>query len=93
MWKPWLQKSDPELPDFYTIMVDFIDGKSEPFQVVNHQIQDGWMWGFTHEDHHVAIPLSNVKMIRFGKDYTKTLEIRAKLERKNASIQKETGST
>lgn len=93
--KTFIPKDDNRLPDFYTIKVEEITGKTREYKVVSHTFFDGSSFFkegkefkypniraiqlLTYENEYVLIPLDNV-FISFDKNFTKIIEIKNEVD-------------
>lgn len=80
---PFIPKDDHRLPDAYGITVNYIDGKSEQFEIASHRYNKDIFEFVTHDDvWHWIVP-SALKRVEFDKRFSKMVAIKAELA-KNA---------
>lgn len=79
--KTFIPKDDRELPDSYGATIFYIDGRSEEFRIANHNLsEDKLFFEFaTDEDEWNWIEMSNVKRIKWDKDFSKMIAIKHKM--------------
>lgn len=78
----FLKKEHKELPDFFEVVIEYIDGTSGTFQVTEHHLGDKLYELMTKDDECVWVPVSNVKSFKFDKNFSKILEIKRKSSEK-----------
>ena len=76
----FIPKDDQELPDAYGMKVFYLDGKSEEFEVAQHQLHDSLLSLITKEDTVHWVPLGSVKRVEYDKRFSKVLAVRQKQE-------------
>lgn len=95
-----LKKDDQKIPDFFTVTINYVTGKSETLKVANRFVIGDFIIndkGFiiqknidsieflTFEDTYKLIPMQNVLSIDYHKDYTEYVEIERELKSKEAT--------
>lgn len=74
--RPFLPKDDQALPDAYSMEIQFIDGRSETFELASHMYKDGQFEFVTFDDEWHWIPTQNVKLIKFDKRFSKIVALK-----------------
>jgi hypothetical protein len=81
--KFFINKDNQELPDSYTITIEFVTGKKKEYNVASHLFVKEPLHGLElklFEDIIVVIPVTNIVEISFDKNFNKIMEIKKKLD-------------
>lgn len=78
---PILAKEHPEIPDFFNVIVERLDGKKEEFKAAGFTyLFEGSIIEFiTYEDERLVFPVNSLGVIKLGKDFSKILALQEKL--------------
>ena len=75
-------KDDYELPDWYSMRIEFLGSAPKEYNVVAHQyIKDLGIIELTlQEDIYIHVPVASIREIKFDKNFTKVVELKKKNE-------------
>lgn len=76
-----------QLPKFFVITVEFIDGTKEEFKCAERVISNDNIEVLTTDNLYIQLTRSNVKSIKFDKNYSKLIEHAIKKKRENSEKQ------
>ena len=83
-----LPKEDQALPDFFTLTVNYLTGRKEIIDVANFQyieaIEMYEIW--TKDNLMKVIPRNAIESIDYDKNWSKIIEIKAKLDREKQEV-------
>ena len=87
---PFLRKSDPELPDNYTVTVKFHDGKEDVYTIVSHgfMIGGGYLEIMTTDERCIVFPATAYRSASFDKNWTKVVECKKRDEKRKLEEKK-----
>ena len=79
-YRPYLKKSNQNLPDNYGVKIYYVTGKVETFELASHSFtKDSGLFEFTtKEDLWNWVPISSVQRIEFDKRFSEVMAIREK---------------
>lgn len=80
---PFIPKEDQCLPDAYGLIVYYVNGKKDEFELASHSLnhQTGMLEFFTKDDLISWVPLSSVTRFEFDKRFSKIIDIKNKNEK------------
>jgi len=74
-----LPKEHNEIPDYYGIRIDHIDGKVSEYQGSHSMVLNGAAIQIcTFEDEWVLIPMANIRKVSFDKNFSKLIAVKEK---------------
>lgn len=81
--KPFIPKTNSELPDSYGLKVFYVTGKSEEFEVAQHNLNKecGMLEFATKDDLWNWVPLSSVLRIEYDKRLSQIIALRDKKQK------------
>ena len=79
-YRPYLNKSNQNLPDNYGVKIYYVTGKVETFELASHTFtkETGLFEFTTKEDLWNWVPMSSVQRIEFDKRFSEVMAIREK---------------
>ncbi len=88
-YRPYLQKTNQNIPDNYGVKIYYVTGKVETFELASHTFtKDTGLFEFTtKEDLWNWVPMSSVQRIEFDKRFSEMMSIKEKEFQKRAKEQ------
>jgi len=79
-YRPYLKKSNPNLPDNYGVKIYYVTGKVETFELASHSFtkETGLFEFTTKEDIWSWVPISSVQRIEFDKRFSEIVALKEK---------------
>ena len=75
---PILLKDVQDLPDHYGMRVEYLTGKSDEFEIVNHAISNEVLMFMSKSETINWIPISSILKVEFDKRLIKIMELKSK---------------
>lgn len=93
-YRPYLKKSNPNLPDNYGVKIYYVTGKVEAFELASHTFtkETGLFEFTTKEDLWNWVPISSVQRIEFDKRFSEVMAIKEKESQKMEKGQSKGGT-
>lgn len=85
---PFIPKEISGVPDQYGIKIQYLTGKIDEFEIVNHSINNNLLSLMTKEEIICWIPVNSIIKVEFDKRFTKLIELKSQ----NDQRQKNTSS-
>ena len=82
MNRPFVPKEHPDLPDFYTVTISYVNGKSEEMEIVMHNLmkESGLVEFCDKDDMWSLVPILSIQKLSFCKNFSKIVALRKKTQ-------------
>ena len=93
-YRPYLPKSNQNLPDSYGVKIYYVTGKVESFELASHTFtkETGLFEFTTKDDLWNWVPISSVQRIEFDKRFSEIMATKEKeMEKKETELKKTGG--
>lgn len=75
---PFIPKEVQGLPDHYGMKVEYLTGKTDEFELVNHSIGNDLLTFMTKQEIINWVPVSSILRVEFDKRLTKIMELKGR---------------
>lgn len=77
-----IPKDDPNIPSYYSIEIEYYDGKKEPKDIISYGLGEGLLSFWTKDEEYQIRILDKIRAINFDKKYSTLCSLQEELRKK-----------